>query len=148
MDPELIEEILSDALQGDATAIMALDDLIKEGVKVGMTLQDYINLHDHPVLFWVSLGSPMGQDDTLGNPNWELPDEGMLECTGLVNEEGWTWDGNGSVHDYNRNSITRMEAYNSAGTYSRLINEAGLGDDEDVWGEDGPEEWEDEDEIP
>lgn len=91
-----------------------------------ITLCEFANSIASPVLFWVGVGSPAGQKEIVGNPDWDLSIRGALDLEGTVAEGVWQWDGVGSPTDLRSNSVCRIECFDSVVQYGRILEAAGL----------------------
>lgn len=95
-----------------------------------ISLLDYANDREYVVLFWSSVGTPTGSSVPLGYPDLDFADRnGLLELTGTVNEsDDWQWDGEGHPTDDQRNTITRLTAYETELKWNEIVAEYEAGD--------------------
>lgn len=78
-----------------------------------MILRDYALTNNYPVLFWVSVGNPLGEHTILRHPDFKLAEDlNWLDLVGNVDSENnWSWNGEGKPCDVLANSITKLEAF-------------------------------------
>jgi hypothetical protein len=96
-----------------------------------MTLNEFANSCDFPVLLWAGVGCPGGEEVPLNHPDIELPsgfDEldqespwTSLEGTVDPNENVWRWDGDGNPTDFRGNTVYRLEAYPDRKVWEDLV---------------------------
>jgi hypothetical protein len=90
-----------------------------------LTLNDYANEREDVVLFWTSIGTPMGDYTPLGYPDIDFADRrGLLGLGGTIDDDGdWLWDGEGNPTDDRSNTIMRLHAYIDAKKWRSLVEE-------------------------
>lgn len=89
-----------------------------------VTLLDFANDTDYPVLFYTAVGTPMGAYSPLGSDVDFAERRGLLDLEGTVDGDGdWNWDGEGSPRDDRQNSFTKLQAYNDKAHWERLVAE-------------------------
>lgn len=89
-----------------------------------ITLLDFANSIEYPVLFWVSSGVPTGDYHPIGYPEFLFHEERELEfLTGTVDVDGeWNWDGEGDPTDYQRNTITRLTVLSDKVRWESIVS--------------------------
>ena len=88
-----------------------------------MTLVDFANSIEYPVLFWVSVGQPTGDYIPLGYPDWSYP-ESWDDAEGTVDSDGdWNWDGEGDPRDARSNTVYRLSVYSDRAKWEKLTGD-------------------------
>lgn len=87
-----------------------------------ITLADYASDRDGVVLFWCSVGTPMGDYSAIGD-EWLDTDDDWMGAEGTVDAAGdWRWDGRGDFRDGRGNSVLKLHAYVDAARFSELAS--------------------------
>jgi len=88
-----------------------------------VSLLRYANDRENVVLFWASVGTPMGDYSPLGYQNIEFADRrGLLELEGEVRDGDWLWNGEGDPSDDFANDITKLQAYVDPKRWASIVN--------------------------
>jgi hypothetical protein len=89
-----------------------------------MTLNEFANSCDFPVLLWAGVGCPGGEEVPLNHPDISFADDcDLLDLEGTVTDGVWRWDGDGKPIDECDNTIYRIYAWDDRHSWEKMVND-------------------------
>lgn len=94
-----------------------------------ISLRDYLDGVEHPVLYWSGIGRPMPKGEALLLAHGLEADDylpGLLDLEGIVSADGagaWKWNGEGDVRDDRNNTVQSVQVHDEPKTFAAQLED-------------------------